>query len=158
MDRQGRELWAEGASARTIAIKLGLASRHAVIGRANRCQWPSPMVKRRVPRQRPVLSPAPAPTGIALPALLPQSPVRRAPPKAKPLPMIVLHATHVAGRYDAVPLLEARADQCRYMIEDGPRWIVCGCKSLVGLSWCAEHTARVFYAVRVASRVRGVAE
>ena len=111
-----REMREQGYSFSQIAVKLGLTTRNAAIGRANRLRLPKePRVRRekqsRVERHTPFRPPA---------------------LKTEPLPLMDQQS-------DApVTLLDLEPHHCRWPVSDAP-YAFCGATKQDGSSYCGHH-------------------
>ena len=153
-----RELWDDPAvSASEIARRIGAPSKSATIGKAHRLHL--------MPRESPILPRSEraakrevnrAPLRVGAPGILLPLASATLPPVA-PLPVIAappMAIPVIAALPPPLPMpAPARHGRpCQFPHGDpGTRGFrFCGCASLLGKSWCAEHYARVF--VRVGRR------
>jgi hypothetical protein len=64
----------------------------------------------------------------------------------RPTPVAAKHAkvTVSEGTFESVRLLDARSGQCRWPVGEavGADMMVCGCRTIIGSSYCAEHKER----------------
>lgn len=114
------QLWAEGHSARSIAEKLELRSRSAVIGKVRRLDLPTPEVK------------------LATAARITQVRKRKQRLAAIPVPADNLSEKALHLEFDQ---LESR--HCRFPYGEGP-YTYCGHPKLANTSYCEAHVAYCF--------------
>ena len=149
-----RKMWGNGYSASDIAKDLGGGvTRNAVIGKAHRLKLSAAAgMSRNVPQ------PLSKTSGVAMAKIkkvnkkrvtlrgMPpvqqnrESAVRIKPRKALP------RAADVVKRTEGIPVTKAGEHHCRWPIGDprSPDFRFCGCDSLDGFPYCADH-ARVAY-------------
>jgi hypothetical protein len=126
---RARELWAAGVRVVDIGRAVGTTS-DAIAGYAHRHGW-GPH-----PNQPPGGRKAGSPNKPPLEA--PQKPVRRrSPPRAVPKPPAPV-AAPVAPQWVPPPRTCQWSDSWRRP------WVFCGCPTVKGGSWCAEHSARAW--------------
>ena len=127
------KLWTEGKTAAEIAKELGGVTRNAVIGKAHRLKLSnrvSPIQQNKKPA---VVKPAPA--------------------QAQAVEKRVQKVSAQDNR-QGVPLTTLKANQCRWPFGD-PRdenFGFCGCQSIPGLPYCAEH-AKIAYQAATRNRI-----
>lgn len=131
-----RRLWADGLSASEISRVMGLPSRCAVIGKANRLKLPARVAGGRTgmrKRRRPV------PDHLAVKPTPRTSPRKRKPPK--PLPALREPEPIYSG--PPVHLLDTGINRlCKYVLDDAG--MCCGAPVKDGSSWCPHHYRVVF--------------
>lgn len=144
-----RQLWHEGHSTAEIGRRMGV-SKNAVVGKAHRLNLParpSPIRRGGATRPRaPVVRRVTGPTlpplaAAALPAIAP------APPPPRRL-TVVRPATAAAA--PAATRFVARPIPCCWPLgEPGTKsFSFCGCESLPGKPYCAEHAALAYVKIR----------
>ncbi len=113
-----KKLWADGDTARQIAIELGI-TRNSVIGKVHRLGLPGRPKQRRSIR-------------IARPAI-----------RGKPEPELIENLIPTGQRCSTLELSEGK---CRWPIGDpsAPDFFFCGGKTIEGLPYCGYH-ARIAY-------------
>ena len=131
------QLWAEGHSARSIAEKLELRSRSAVIGKVRRLDLPTPEVKlataariTQVRKRKQRLA--------ATAARITQVRKRKQRLAAIPVPADNLSEKALHLEFDQ---LESR--HCRFPYGEGP-YTYCGHPKLANTSYCEAHVAYCF--------------
>jgi len=126
------KLWGEGKTAAEIAKELGGVTRNAVIGKAHRLK-----LSNRVSPIQQNKKPASVKT---------QS--------APPIPERKIQKAAAQDNRQGVPLIDLKASQCRWPLGD-PReesFGFCGCKTIAGLPYCAEH-AKIAYQAATRNRI-----
>lgn len=134
-DRRAQEYLNQDLSFKQVGAALD-RSRCSVISRANRKSWDYPGKKRAVGGKRE--SPRPLP--------------RHELPEAKhELPKPIQHPPHnppplknLPEKIGSVSFIDARNDQCRFVVGDARTLICCGDEVVPGHSWCAHHAQIVY--------------
>lgn len=132
----------DGLSASQIASRIGGITRNAVIGIISRMGLTGRRLNAKSPRPK------------RRPAHFPRRPRQRnnftfgrdapsSPEKAPELPKVPQAELRRHPSTAAVPFLETRLGQCRYIIDDSTK-DCCGAPTEFGSSWCEEHERAVF--------------
>lgn len=130
-----KKLWGEGKTAAEIAKSLGGGfTRNAVIGKAHRLKLSS--------RLSPI-TPPPRKLEAA------NTTVRTSAPRAKAAP---IQAAAIVTK--GIKLIDLKERMCRWPLGDpkDPEFNFCGCNSVAGLPYCADH-ARMAFQVNKRSRL-----
>ncbi|MCB1651269.1 MAG: gcrA cell cycle regulator family protein [Alphaproteobacteria bacterium] len=133
-----KKLWGEGKTAAEIAKELGGVTRNAVIGKAHRLKLSnrvSPIQQNKKPAVK-----APVTTKPVL--------------EKKAAPAVVVRAASNESRRPKVPLIDLKANECRWADGD-PReedFGFCGARALPGLPYCTEH-AKIAYQAATRNRI-----
>lgn len=131
-----KKLWCEGRTAAEIAKELGGITRNAVIGKAHRLK----LSNRVSPIQQ---APAKA------------APVRKAEEIKREQPVRRIAANNDTPiKVKGVSMVELKDKMCRWPLGDpkDPKFHFCGCVSVPGLPYCADH-AKIAYQAASRSRV-----
>jgi len=128
-----KKLWGEGKTAAEIAKELGGVTRNAVIGKAHRLK----LSNRVSPIQQNKKQAAPKPAANTEKKVPPQKPANT--------------EDYSKAKYS---LLELGAGMCRWPIGDpqDKNFGFCGCSSISGLPYCAEH-AKMAYQAATRNRI-----
>lgn len=142
-----RKLWSDGFSANQVARSLGGVSRNAVIGKMHREGMPGHTVK---VRSAPIKLKRSRPVDTARRAA--EYRVRYTPPLIPAEPIKPPQETDIAR----VAFADLEPHHCRWGDGDPlqPGFGFCGCKSVPGLSYCADHARRAFQPPKVTQRDR----
>lgn len=136
-----KTLWNNGFSAAEIATQFGDLTRNAVIGKVHRERLAgrNPGAINRIPRKRKSRLPENAPVEIVT-----------APLQSREIPTPII----VASELDVHPILTLTLRSCRWPIGDPkePDFHFCGCSSLPGRPYCAEHMAKAYVPIRPRKR------
>tara|TARA_A200000113_G_scaffold59645_1_gene50973 strand:+ start:999 stop:1562 length:564 start_codon:yes stop_codon:yes gene_type:complete len=150
-----KKLWGEGKTAAEIAKELGGVTRNAVIGKAHRLKLSnrvSPIQQNKKPAPKVVATTAPKvlAANTAPKERKVSTPANMDAPAPK-LPSSKNKGPKIGGN---IPLADLKPNECRWADGDPKEedFGFCGCKTLPGLPYCAEH-AKIAYQAATRNRI-----